>query len=99
MTKETGFGLMRYSKKTGKVDTSMTSIGTAMMSLWAMQNTTKTKACIIVDLEEGRIVERYSGTSDGFPKIEKNIEEEFVDEETRAILAEDFTNWQNKCRA
>ena len=45
MNKLHNYGLIRFSKKTGKVDTSMTAIGKGVIQLWALQNTTKTKAC------------------------------------------------------
>ena len=31
--------LFRYSKKTGKVDMTMTELGNAMMRMWALSNT------------------------------------------------------------
>ena len=74
MIKETGYGLVRFSSKTGKVDTCMNSMGTAMLSLWALQNTTKTKTCLVFDLEDGKVVEEYKGSADGFPKVNKNLD-------------------------
>ncbi len=71
MNKLHNYGLIRFSKKTGKVDTSMTAIGKGVIQLWALQNTTKTKACVIVDIDERRIVSEYVGTDDGFPDIRK----------------------------
>ena len=40
--------LLRSSIKTGMVDTTMVGLGTAMMRLWAFQNTPKTKECYII---------------------------------------------------
>lgn len=74
MVKETGFGLVRFSSKTGKVDTCMNSMGTAMLSLWALQNTTKTKTCLVFDLEDGKVMEEYKGSADGFPKVRKSLD-------------------------
>ena len=71
MVKETGFGLVRFSKKSGKVDTCMSAMGTAMLSLWGLQNTTKTKITAIFDLEDGKVIEEYEGNED-FPKVVKN---------------------------
>ena len=34
------YGLIRFSKKTGKIDTTMTAIGRGMIQMWALQNTT-----------------------------------------------------------
>ena len=69
------YGLIRCSKKTGKIDTTMTAIGKGMIQLWALQNTTKTKVCVIVDIDERCTVAEYIGTEHGFPKIHKDKDE------------------------
>lgn len=66
------YGLVRFSKKTGKVDTTMTALGNGLIQMWAIQNTTKTKACVLVDIDEHRAVAEYIGTVDGFPEIRKD---------------------------
>ena len=66
------FVLFRFSKKTGKVDTTMTGVTSAMMELWALQNTPKTKGSIIVNRDTGEVAYLITGTADGFPKIEEN---------------------------
>lgn len=66
------YGLVRFSKKTGKIDTTMTAIGRGMIQLWALQNTTKTKATVIVDIDERTVFSEYIGTADGFPEVRKN---------------------------
>ena len=75
MTTLNNYGLIRFSKKTGKIDTTMTAIGKGMLKLWALQNTTKTKACVIVDVDERTTVAEYVGTDNGFPAIHKTEEE------------------------
>ena len=65
------FGLIRFSKKTGKIDMTMTALGKGMIQLWALQNTPKTKVCVIVNIDERRTVAEYIGTNDGFPEIHK----------------------------
>ena len=45
--------LLRYSKKTGKLDTAMTGLGSALMRLWAMQNTTSTKETVVINRSTG----------------------------------------------
>ena len=60
--------LFRFSKKTGKIDTTMTGLGNAMMKLWALNNTTKTKGCIIAERDTGVVVFTTSGT-ENFPKV------------------------------
>lgn len=66
--------LFRFSKKTGKIDKVMTGLGSAMMKLWALENTTKTKACIICERNSGNVVMVTEGNANGFPKvIDKNL--------------------------
>lgn len=63
--------LFRVSKKTGKVDTQMTGITSALMQMWALNNTPKTKICMIFERESGKLIFATSGTADGFPKVKK----------------------------
>ena len=85
------YGLIRFSKKTGKIDTTMTAIGKGMIQLWALQNTTKTKATVIVDIDERATHSEYIGTADGFPEVRKNPAdfEYGLPEELFDILAEE----------
>lgn len=69
------YGLVRASKKTGKIDTSMTAIGKGMISLWALQNTTKSKHTVVFDIDTGEVIAHYTGTESGFPKVEKDTGE------------------------
>jgi hypothetical protein len=62
--------LLRYSKKTGKIDTTMTGLGTGMMQLWALNNTSPSKECVIINRETGDVVYRTSGRKDNFPDVE-----------------------------
>ena len=75
MTELHHYGLVRFSKKTGKIDTTMTALGKGLIQLWALQNTTKSKATVIVDIDERKISSEYFGTADGFPEIHKTEEE------------------------
>jgi len=85
------YGLVRYSKKTGRVDKAMTALGCGLLQLWGLQNTTKTKETIVFELDTGLIRARYSGTADGFPKVERGIEDAmmYVGENICEALAED----------
>ncbi len=69
------YGLIRFSKKTGKIDTTMTAIGCGLLRLWGLQNTTKTKAAVIVDIDERRTVTEYIGSADGFPEIREKADD------------------------
>lgn len=85
------YGLVRYSTKTGKVDTAMTALGCGLLQLWGLQNTTKTKTTVVFELESGLIRSRYTGTDRGFPEVERAIEDkcEYMEEHIRACLAEE----------
>lgn len=65
--------LFRFSKKTGNIDMTMTSLGSAQMKLWALSNTPKTKGTAIIEQETGNVVFLAIGTKDGFPKVKENI--------------------------
>ena len=70
--------LFRFSRKTGKIDTTMTGLGSGLLQMWALQNTTKTKAVLIAERDTGEVVFATQGT-EGLPKVRKgklgNIEE------------------------
>lgn len=74
----------RASKKTGKVDKMLEGIGKGLLQLWALQNTTKSKQCVIYEKDSGLVVAKYIGTDSGFPEIHKNMEaqQEYVEVET-----------------
>lgn len=81
------YGLVRFTKRTGKIDTSMTAIGKGLIQLWALQNTTKTKASVIIDLTERTVYAEYVGTPGGIPDVredpatfEFDVPEELIDE-------------------
>lgn len=91
------YGLVRFSKKTGKIDTTMTAIGKGLIQLWALQNTTKTKACVIIDLTDRAIYAEYIGSAGGFPEVRKGEQAfEFdVPDELIDILAADAAKRNN----
>ena len=60
--------LVRFVRKSGKIDMSLEGIGTGMLRLWALQNTTKTKDTIIFEKSTGTVCWYYEGTGD-FPKV------------------------------
>lgn len=61
--------LLRYSKKTGKIDTAMTGLGSALMRLWALQNTTSSKECVVINRSTGDVVFHVVGRKDNFPQV------------------------------
>ena len=62
--------LFRCSKKTGKIDTTMTGMGSALMKMWALQNTPKTKDTYVFDRDSGECVFAVHG-AEFLPKIIK----------------------------
>lgn len=80
------YGLVRFSMKTGKIDTIMTTIGKGMINLWGLQNTGKTQACIVVDIDERQTIVEYIGSAEGFPEVH-TIPDEFAYELSEELLA------------
>lgn len=91
------FGLIRFSKKTGKIDTTMISLGKGMIQMWALQNTTKTKVSVILDIDDRKVITEYIGTSEGFPDIQKNPDhfEYTLPDELWDIFAEEVAKRRN----
>ena len=61
--------LFRASKKSGKVDTTITALGFAQLEWWALNNTTPSKFCLVIERDTGKVVYATEGTKDGFPKV------------------------------
>lgn len=62
--------LFRASRKTGAIDTTITGLGSAMMRMWALRNTTPSKFCLIIERDTGKVEYVVQGTKRGeFPKI------------------------------
>lgn len=60
--------MVRFSKKTGKVDKTMSAWGSALLQLWVLQNTPKTKDALIFD-EDGNVIAYCEGNESGFPSL------------------------------
>lgn len=60
--------LVRFARRTGRIDTTLEGIGSGLLRMWALQNTTKTKDTIIFEKDTGIVCWYYEGTGD-FPKI------------------------------
>ncbi len=59
--------LVRASKKTGKIDVTMTALGSALLKLWAMNNTTATKQSFVFNRETGACVFAAEGKKGDMP--------------------------------
>ena len=67
--------LFRFNKRSGKIDTTMTSLGCALLQMWALQNTSRTKRSVIFERETGTLVFDCEGNSvSEFPQINKYID-------------------------
>lgn len=62
--------LVRFSRKSGKIDTTLEGLGSGLLRLWALQNTTKTKDTIIFEKDTGNVCWYYEGNASGFPKVD-----------------------------
>lgn len=60
--------LVRFNRRTGKIDTTLEAVGNAQLKMWALMNCTKTKDIIIFHKETGNCVMYLEGTED-YPKI------------------------------
>ena len=87
------YGLARFNKKNGSIDTVMTAIGKGLIQMWALQNTPNGQVCTIVNIDERMVVAEYEGTPEGFPLIRKEPDEfDFdVPEELFDIFEEEIT--------
>lgn len=62
---------IRFTRKTGKIDTTLEGVGSGMLRMWALQNTTKTKDTIIFEKDTGIVCWYYEGNVSGFPTIDE----------------------------
>jgi hypothetical protein len=60
--------LVRFNRKTGRIDTTLEAIGSAQLKMWALCNCTKTKDIIIFNKNNGNCVMYLEGT-ESFPKV------------------------------
>lgn len=84
------YGLIRANKSNFKIDTALTAWGKAMLKLWGLQNTTKTKMTMVFELDSGQIVARYTGTDSGFPKVEIAPNDKIPEVIRRGMVEEDL---------
>ena len=47
----------------------MIALGPAILEMWALNNTTSTKQCLIFERESGNLIYATDGTKSGFPKV------------------------------
>ena len=78
--------LVRFSKKTGKIDTTLTAIGYGMLNMWGLQETTKTKETIVFTRDTGLIIAHYIGTNNGMPEVEWPENDENINDYCDGLL-------------
>lgn len=79
--------LVRFTRRTGKIDKTMSALGNALLRLWALQNTTANSKDTIIFDEDGWVLWYYEGTGD-FPKIIDVHGEQHIDEYCEGLLEE-----------
>ena len=62
--------LVRFNRRTGKIDTTMSALGKGLIQYWGLMNTTKKSQDTVIFDEDGWITAYYRGTGD-FPEVEK----------------------------
>lgn len=73
------FTLVRFNRKTGRIDKTLTGIGFAMLQLWGLQNTTKTKDSILFETNTGLLITYFTGSASGMPKVDYGMDNENVE--------------------
>lgn len=72
--KSNEYCLVRFSRKTGKIDTILEAIGCARLKVWALRNCPKTKDIIVFHKTTGNIVMYAEGV--GYENIPNTFTEE-----------------------
>lgn len=80
--------MMRFSRKSGKIDTTMEGLGCGLMKMWALNNTTSTKDTVIFDKEDGTIYGYYEGKKNDMPTICRDLEGRNIEELCEGILSQ-----------
>lgn len=67
------FALVRGSQRSGKIDTTMESGSSAMLTLWALNNTTSTKVTYVFNTDTGDVLIICTGVNGrNFPEVERH---------------------------
>lgn len=79
--------LVMFSKKTGKISKTLTTeCGFAMLQLYGLQNTTKTKAAFLFTRDTGLMLTSFTGTASGFPDVEYFEDNENIEDIVPGLL-------------
>ena len=62
--------LFRASKKTGKIDTTITALGHGLLSAWGLRNCTKSKMVLICERDTGKVLYVMHGNESNFPDVQ-----------------------------
>lgn len=78
--------LVRFSKKTGKIDTTLTGTGYGLLNMWGLQETSKSKETIVFTRDTGLIIVHYTGNASGFPDVEWPENDENINDLCEGLL-------------
>ena len=78
--------LVRFNRKSGRIDTTMEALGFATLKLWGIQNTTGGKDTIVFDAETGKIAAYYEGTAAGEMPIIDEPDDENIEKYCSGLL-------------
>ena len=62
--------LFRASKKTDKIDTTITALGHGLLTSWGLRNCTKSKKVIICERDTGKVLYLMHGKESNFPDVQ-----------------------------
>lgn len=65
--------LLRFNRRTGKIDTTLTGYSKGMLTMWGLNNTTATKDTVVFDKDSGEICAYLEGKKGDMPKICKDM--------------------------
>lgn len=65
--------LLQYNKKTGKVFKEMDAYGNALMRMWALNNTPKSRNTVIINCETGDCEWLFEGKENDMPTVKQNV--------------------------
>lgn len=82
--------LVYYKKRNGAIEKTLEGIGPAMLKLWALQNTTSSKASLIFEKESGKVIFLATGKKDSMPDVQKE-DLGYIEDYGLAIIDDELT--------
>lgn len=63
--------LICYKKANGSVDEILDGLGCGMLKMWALQNTTSSKASLIFEKDTGKVIYHVTGKRNSIPEVQQ----------------------------